>query len=280
MIRKITADVGIFSMRRSISSSLRENYDMVTAEVKGKTGLITLNRPKALNALCDALMSDIIHAAQAFDQDNRVGAIILTGNEKAFAAGADIKEMSNNTFVDSYLTNKFSEWGAISKLTKPTLAAVSGYALGGGCELAMMCDIIIAAENAKFGLPEVTLGVIPGCGGTQRLIRAIGKVKAMEMILTGSMIDAATAERVGLVSRVVPKEELLDTALSLSNQISSLSRPVIAMAKEAVLASEELSLQEGLRLERRLFHSLFALEDQKEGTLAFAEKRPAIWKHK
>jgi enoyl-CoA hydratase/carnithine racemase len=242
--------------------------------------LITLNRPKALNALCDGLLDDLIHAARAFDKDNNVGAIVITGSDRAFAAGADIKEMSTRNFVECYTNNQFKNWGDVAAINKPTIAAVSGFALGGGCELAMMCDIIIASESAKFGQPEITLGVIPGCGGTQRLVKAIGKSKAMEMVLTGSMLTAAQAEKDGLVCRVVANDKLLDEALAMGEKISSFSRPVVAMAKETVNAAFELSLQEGLRFERRIFHSMFALEDQKEGMAAFVQKRPAQWKHK
>ncbi len=242
--------------------------------------MITLNRPKALNALCDGLLDDLIHAARVFDKDNNVGAIVITGSERAFAAGADIKEMSTRNFVECYTNNQFKNWGDVAAINKPTIAAVSGFALGGGCELAMMCDIIIASESAKFGQPEITLGVIPGCGGTQRLVKAIGKSKAMEMVLTGNMITAAQAERDGLVCRVVPNDKLIDEALAMGEKISSFSRPAVAMAKETVNSAFELSLQEGLRFERRIFHSMFALEDQKEGMGAFAQKRPAQWKHK
>ncbi len=242
--------------------------------------MITLNRPKALNALCDGLLDDLIHAARVFDKDNNVGAIVITGSEKAFAAGADIKEMSTRNFVDCYTNNQFKNWGDVAAINKPTIAAVSGFALGGGCELAMMCDIIIASESAKFGQPEITLGVIPGCGGTQRLVKAIGKSKAMEMVLTGNMITAAQAEKDGLVCRVVPNDKLVAEALAMGDKIASFSRPAVAMAKETVNAAFELSLQEGLRFERRIFHSMFALEDQKEGMGAFVQKRPAVWKHK
>ena len=262
------------------SMKLKASYEYIKAEVKGNAGLITLNRPKALNALCDGLLDDVIHAARVFDKDDNIGAIVITGSEKAFAAGADIKEMSKRTYVQCYNNNQFENWTDITKLSKPTIAAVSGFALGGGCELAMMCDIMIAAENAKFGQPEITLGVIPGCGGTQRLLRAIGKSKAMEMVLTGRMIDAAQAERDGLVCKVVPNDKLLDSALEMANKIASFSRPAVAMAKETVNASYELNLAEGLRFERRIFHSMFSLNDQKEGMAAFTEKRPAKWTHK
>jgi enoyl-CoA hydratase/carnithine racemase len=265
---------------RSMSSGLAPEYEFIIASIEGNAGVITLNRPKALNALCDGLLRDIIHAARAFDNDDNVGAIVLTGSEKAFAAGADIKEMATRNYIECYTQNLFESWTDITKITKPTIAAVSGYALGGGCELAMMCDIMIASESAKFGQPEITLGVIPGCGGTQRLIRAVGKSKAMEMILTGNMIDAYQAERDGLVCKVVPNEELMPTALKMANKIASFSRPSVAMCKETVNSAYELNLAEGLRFERRIFHSMFSMEDQKEGMSAFAEKRKAEWKHK
>ena len=233
-----------------------------------------------MNALCDGLLADLIHAATAFDNNDTVGAIVITGSTKAFAAGADIKEMANKTFVESYTKNMFKNWTDITKVTKPTIAAVSGFALGGGCELAMMCDIMIASESAKFGQPEISLGVIPGCGGTQRLIRAIGKSKAMEMVLTGNMITAQEAEKAGLVCRVVPDDQLMESALKMAGKIASFSKPSVAMAKETVNAAYEMNLEEGLRFERRMFHSLFATEDQKEGMGAFIEKRSPQWKHK
>lgn len=280
LARRILSVKPSFAARCCCSQSLKSEYEYIKTEVRGKAGVITLNRPKALNALCDGLLADVIHAARAFDKNKDIGAIVITGSEKAFAAGADIKEMSKRTFVDCYVGNLFQNWTDITKIVKPTIAAVSGYALGGGCELAMMCDIMIAADNAKFGQPEITLGVIPGCGGTQRLIRAVGKAKAMEMILTGNMIDAQQAERDGLVCRVVPKDKLLDTAVEMANKIASFSQPSVAMAKETVNAAYELTLEEGLRFERRIFHSMFSLEDQKEGMAAFIEKRPAAWKNK
>lgn len=264
---------------RAMSSGLKPEYEFIKAEISDKAGLITLNRPKALNALCDGLLNDLIHAARAFDKDDNVGAIVITGSDKAFAAGADIKEMSGRNYVECYTQNLFESWADVTKLNKPTIAAVSGYALGGGCELAMMCDIMICSETAKFGQPEITLGVIPGCGGTQRLIRAVGKSKAMEMILTGNMIDAQQAERDGLVCRVVPNDKLLESALKMANKIASFSRPAVAMAKETTNAAYELNLAEGLRFERRIFHSMFSTKDQKEGMSAFIEKRPATWHH-
>lgn len=255
-------------------------YKYIITEQKDRVGLITLNRPKQLNALCNELLDEVIHAGKAFDKDDTVGAIVITGSDKAFAAGADIKEMSTLTYAKCYKENLFKSWTEIPKISKPIIAAVSGYALGGGCELAMMCDIIIASETAKFGQPEIALGVIPGGGGTQRLTRAIGKSKAMELILTGSMIDAHQAERDGLVSRVVPNDKLMETALALGNKIAGFSQPAVAMAKETVSAAYELNLEEGLRFERRIFHSMFALDDQKEGMAAFLAKRPAAWTHK
>mmetsp|Transcript_1215 Transcript_1215/g.2515 ORF Transcript_1215/g.2515 Transcript_1215/m.2515 type:complete len:282 (+) Transcript_1215:36-881(+) len=255
-------------------------YQYILTETKGNVGIITLNRPKQLNALCNALLDEVIDAGKKFDKNNDVGCIIITGSDKAFAAGADIKEMSTMTFAQCYSENLFKNWTEVPKISKPIIAAVSGYALGGGCELAMLCDMIIASETAKFGQPEITLGVIPGGGGTQRLTRAIGKSKAMEMILTGNMIDAKQAERDGLVSRVVPNAELMNEAMKTASKIASFSRVSVAMAKETVNAAYELNLEEGARFERRLFHSMFSLEDQKEGMSAFLAKRPAEWKHK
>jgi enoyl-CoA hydratase/carnithine racemase len=265
--------------------------------VKGKVGIITLNRPKALNALCNALIQELNGAAHAFDADKNVGAIVITGSDRAFAgifhfykilllkivllkilcslAGADIKEMADKTFVEAYSTNMFANWGDITKVKKPVIAAVNGYALGGGCELAMLCDFIIAGDKAKFGQPEITLGTIPGCGGTQRLIRAVGKSKAMEMILSGNMIDAQQAERDGLVARVVPADKLLEETLKVADKIAGFSQPVVKMCKEAVNAAYEQTLQEGLKYESRLFWSSFATKDQKEGMAAFVEKRKA-----
>ncbi|EEC43232.1 hydratase enyol-coa hydratase [Phaeodactylum tricornutum CCAP 1055/1] len=243
-------------------------------------GLIRLHRPKALNALCDALFDDLIHAATALDQDDAIGCLVVTGSTKAFAAGADISEMQTRTFEYAYRTNMFSEWAKFTNVSKPTIAAVNGFALGGGCELAMMCDILIAGDKAKFGQPEINLGVIPGAGGTQRLTRAIGKAKAMHMCLTGEMMDAAAAERAGLVAKIYPADELVDEAVKMAAGIASKGRMSVMMAKEAVNASQELPLQEGLRLERRFFHALFATEDQTEGMSAFLEKRTPEFKHK
>jgi enoyl-CoA hydratase len=250
-------------------------YETIIAETRGKVGLITLNRPKALNALNSQVLSELVAALGAFDADRGIGAIVITGSEKAFAAGADIKEMQHKSYVDAFLEDFFSGWDNVGRVRKPLVAAVAGYALGGGCELAMMCDFIIAAENARFGQPEITLGVMPGMGGSQRLTRAVGKSKAMDMCLTGRMMDATEAERSGLVSRVVPVAELLDDALAAAAKIADFSLPSVMMAKEAVNRAFETTLAEGLRFEKRLFHSMFALDDQSEGMTAFVEKRKA-----
>ena len=249
-------------------------YETITAETRGKVGLITLNRPKALNALNSQVLAELLSAAKDFEADAGIGAMVLTGSEKAFAAGADIKEMQSKTYVEAYLGDFFTGWEDFTRLRKPIVAAVAGYALGGGCELAMMCDFIIAADSARFGQPEITLGVMPGMGGSQRLTRFVGKSKAMDMVLTGRMMDAAEAERAGLVSRVVPAADLLGEALKAAEKIASFSLPAVMMAKEAVDRAYETTLAEGLRFERRLFHSMFALDDQKEGMAAFVEKRP------
>jgi enoyl-CoA hydratase len=255
--------------------------ETISVETRGKVGLITLNRPKALNALNGQLVRELGAALLAFDADNAVGAIVITGSERAFAAGADIKEMQSFSYMDAYLGDFITaDWEMILRVRKPVIAAVAGFALGGGCELAMMCDFILAADTAKFGQPEITLGVIPGSGGTQRLTRLVGKSKAMEMVLTGRMMDAAEAERAGLVSRVLPAAELVAEALKVGEKIASLSRPSIYMGKEAVNRALETTLAEGVRFERRLFHSLFATEDQKEGMAAFAEKRPPNFKNR
>ncbi len=248
-------------------------YETILAETRGKTGLIRLNRPQALNALNSQLVSELTDALRAFDKDDAIGAIVLTGSEKAFAAGADIKEMQNLTFAEAYGQDFLGEAEGVNAIRKPIIAAVSGYTLGGGCELAMMCDFIIAADNAKFGQPEITLGIIPGIGGTQRLARFVGKSKAMDMVLTGRMMDAAEAERCGLVSRVVAQDVLLDEALKAAERIVSFSQLSVMMAKESVNRAFETTLQEGLRYERRSFQALFATEDQKEGMAAFVDKR-------
>ncbi|CAI5725978.1 unnamed protein product [Hyaloperonospora brassicae] len=257
--------------RRSFAST--PEYEHIRTEIRDNVALITLHRPHALNALCNALFQELNGAAHAFDADDRIGAIVITGSAKAFAAGADIKEMAPRTFVDVYRSNMLADWGDLATVSKPVIAAVNGYALGGGCELAMLCDLIIAGDSAKFGQPEITLGTIPGGGGTQRLVRAVGKAKAMDMILTGRLIDAQQAERDGLVARVVPADQLLDKALELAKQIAGFSQPVVKMAKEAVNAAHEQSLQEGIKFESRLFWSSFATKDQKEGMAAFVEKR-------
>jgi enoyl-CoA hydratase len=245
-------------------------------ETRGRVGLITLNRPKALNALSDALMDELGAALLAFDADPDIGAIVLTGSAKAFAAGADITQMKDLDFGAAFGGDIVTRnWETIRRIRKPVIAAVAGYALGGGAELAMACDIVIAAEDAKFGQPEITLGIIPGAGGTQRLPRAVGKAKAMDLVLTGRMMDAAEAERAGLVSRVVPAERVLEEALAVAQRIAGLSLASVLMAKEAIGRAYEMPLSEGLLFERRLFHALFATADQKEGMAAFLEKRPA-----
>ena len=245
---------------------------------QGRVGLITLNRPKALNALCDALVAELGTALDAFEADPAIGAIVITGSEKAFAAGADIKEMKDRGFIDVYTRDFITVgWERVAACRKPVIAAVAGFALGGGCEMAMMCDFIIAAETAKFGQPEITLGIIPGAGGTQRLTRAIGKAKAMDLVLTGRMMDAAEAERSGLVARVVPAADLVDEALKTAATIASMP-PLAAIAnKEMVNAAFETGLAQGVLFERRLFHGLFGTEDQGEGMAAFVEKRPGKW---
>jgi enoyl-CoA hydratase len=249
-------------------------YETVQLERTGKVGVITLNRPKALNALSSKLMVELADALKELDQDEGIGCVVVTGSEKAFAAGADIKEMQSKGYMDVYLEDFITrDWEHITRVRKPVIAAVAGYALGGGCELAMMCDFIIAADNAKFGQPEITIGTIPGSGGTQRLTRFVGKSKAMDMCLTGRMMDAAEAERSGLVSRVVPVSDLLEETMKVAGRIADMSLPITVMAKEAVNRAYETTLSEGVRFERRLFHSTFATEDQKEGMAAFVEKR-------
>jgi enoyl-CoA hydratase len=252
-------------------------YETIRVETIGRVGHIILDRPKALNALNTALMHEVVAAATAFDADGAIGAIVMSGSDRAFAAGADITEMATKSYQDVVAVDLFAAWDAIPALRLPTIAAVSGHALGGGCELAMMCDLIIAATTAKFGQPEINLGVIPGMGGTQRLARAIGKSKAMDMVLTGRTIDAAMAEAFGLVARVVPAGELLETALGVAAEIAGKSRPVAVAAKLAVNAAFESTLAEGLRFERQVFRSGFALDDQSEGMAAFVEKRPAVF---
>ncbi|WP_028208779.1 enoyl-CoA hydratase [Paraburkholderia nodosa] len=256
-------------------------YENILVETRGKVGLITLNRPKALNALNDALMDELGAALKAFDADEGVGAIVITGSEKAFAAGADIGMMASYTFMDVYKGDYITRnWETIRSIRKPIIAAVAGFALGGGCELAMMCDMIFAADTAKFGQPEIKLGVIPGAGGTQRLPRAVSKAKAMDLCLTARMMGAEEAERAGLVSRVIPAAELLSETLAAAATICEFSLPAVMMAKESVNRAYETTLAEGVHFERRLFHSLFASEDQKEGMAAFVEKRKPAFKNK
>ena len=256
-------------------------YENILVETRGPVGLITLNRPQALNALNAALMQELTRAVDAFEADEAIGCMIITGSEKAFAAGADIKEMQPKTYMDVYKEDFITrDWERVARTRKPVIAAVAGYALGGGCELAMMCDFIIAADTAKFGQPEINLGTIPGAGGTQRLTRFVGKSKAMEMCLTARMMDAAEAERSGLVSRVVPAAELLAEAVKAAEKICSLSQPIVMIAKESVNRAYETTLAEGIRFERRVFHSTFGTEDQKEGMSAFAEKRKASFKNR
>jgi enoyl-CoA hydratase len=256
------------------------SYETILVTTEDRVGLITLNRPKALNALNSQVMHEVTTAAAEFDADAGIGAIIVTGNEKAFAAGADIKEMADLSFADVFSADFFAAWSSFAATRTPTIAAVAGYALGGGCELAMMCDILIAADSAKFGQPEIKLGVLPGMGGSQRLTRAIGKAKAMDLILTGRNIDAAEAERSGLVSRVVPADTLLAEAKAVAATIAGMSLPAARMAKEAVNRAFESTLAEGLLHERRLFHSAFATEDQTEGMAAFSEKRAPRFTHR
>jgi len=249
------------------------DYDTLIVEAHGRVGLVTLNRPKALNALNARLIEELGAALDRLEADASVRAIVLTGSERAFAAGADIRELADYGFAEAYTTDLITPWERLARCRKPTIAAVAGYALGGGAELAMMCDIVLAAETAVFGQPEITLGTLPGAGGTQRLVRAIGKAKAMEMVLTGRTMDAAEAERTGLVARIVPAVDLVEEALRLGERIGALSLPAVMMAKEAVNRAFETGLTEGLRFERRLFQASFALDDRREGMAAFAEKR-------
>ena len=254
------------------------SYENLMVETRGAVGLITLNRPKALNALSSPLMAEVNEVTKAFDKDPTIGAMVLTGSEKAFAAGADIKEMAEMTFPETYTKDMLGDWAELTNLKKPVIAAVSGFALGGGCELAMMCDLIVAGPKAKFGQPEITLGIIPGAGGTQRLVRSVGKSLAMDMCLTGRMISADEALSAGLVTKI--SETPVDDAVAIAAKIATFSQPAVAMCKESVNAAYDLSLHEGVRLERRLFLSLFATEDQKEGMAAFKEKRDPSFKHR
>ncbi|MFB0951431.1 MAG: enoyl-CoA hydratase [Rhodospirillales bacterium] len=257
------------------------DFQNIIAEKKDDgVALITLNRPDALNALNDALINELGTAIDTFEADTDIGCIVITGSEKAFAAGADIKEMQSKSYMDTYMSNFISTWERVAKCRKPVIAAVNGFALGGGCELAMMCDFIIAGDRAKFGQPEVKLGILPGAGGSQRLTRFVGKSKAMEMCLTGRMMDAEEAERAGLASRVVPAAELLEDALKTASTIAGMSTPTTMMIKESVNRSYETTLAEGILFERRTFHAAFATEDQIEGMSAFADKRKADWQNK
>eukprot|EP01113_Clastostelium_recurvatum_P019549 TRINITY_DN2304_c0_g1_i1.p1 TRINITY_DN2304_c0_g1~~TRINITY_DN2304_c0_g1_i1.p1 ORF type:complete len:296 (+),score=85.93 TRINITY_DN2304_c0_g1_i1:748-1635(+) len=295
MFRSVVSRLGVcargvspvaIAPRASLAISLRpfstapSSYQYILSEKKGKVGVVTLNRPKQLNALCDGLIAEVNAALATFAKDDEVGAIVITGSERAFAAGADIKEMQPREFPDVYKMDMLAQWNEVTRQKKPVIAAVNGFALGGGCELAMMCDIIIAGDKATFGQPEIKLGTIPGCGGTQRLLRAVGKSKAMELILTGNNLSAQDAERAGLVARVVPAANLLEEAMKTANTIAGYSQPIVQMAKEAVNAAYEMTLAEGVRFERRLFHSTFATADRREGMSAFAEKRPATWQQK
>ena len=256
------------------------SYQNIIVETKGRVGIIRLNRPQALNALNAGLIKELMAAVDGFDADPNIGCILITGNEKAFAAGADIKEMADKPYMDAFLKNFGANEDAIARARKPTVAAVAGFALGGGCEFAMQADIIIAADTAKFGQPEIKIGVIPGAGGTQRLTHAVGKAKAMDLILTGRMMDAAEAERAGLVARVVPAANLMEEAMKVAETIAGMGLPSVYAAKESVNRAFETSLAEGVRFERRVFQALFATEDQKEGMAAFIEKRPAKFKNK
>jgi len=256
------------------------SYETILVSRSERVGTITLNRPEALNALNSQVMAEVTTAAAEFDADPDIGAIIITGSAKAFAAGADIKEMATLSFSEVFGLDFFADWGKLAAVRTPLIAAVGGYALGGGCELAMMCDVLIAADTAKFGQPEIKLGVLPGMGGSQRLTRAVGKAKAMDMILTGRTIDAAEAERIGLVSRTVPADDLIQEANAVATTISQMSRSASRMAKESVNRAFESSLSEGLLYERRLFHSAFATEDQTEGMAAFTDKRPPNFTHR
>lgn len=254
-----------------------KTYELIKVETTGEknnVALITLNRPKALNALCNQLMTELNEVIGELDKNDNVGAIVITGSEKAFAAGADIKEMVNNTYSHSMKGNFLSFWNSVSKVVKPVIAAVNGYALGGGCELAMMCDIIYAGDKAKFGQPEIAIGTIPGAGGTQRLTRIVGKSKAMEIVLSGNPITAEEAEKCGLVSKVFPSDKVVQEAIKLGEKIASHSQLIVSMAKESVNMAYETTLQEGLHFEKRMFHGTFATADRKEGMIAFTEKRP------
>ena len=259
---------------------MSEKSEIVVVETRGRVGLIRLNRPQALNALNSALIRDLARAVDAFEADANIGCMVVTGSDKAFAAGADIKEMAGKTFTDAFLGDFIGTWHRVAEARKPVIAAVAGFALGGGCELAMQCDLIIAADNAKFGQPEIKLGIIPGIGGTQRLTHAVGKAKAMDLILTGRRMDAAEAERAGLVARVVPAANLMEEAMKVAETIAAMSLPAVLAAKEAVNRAFETSLAEGVRFERRVFHALFSTLDQKEGMAAFVAKRKPKFEHR
>jgi enoyl-CoA hydratase len=254
-------------------------YENILIETEGRVGVIRLNRPQALNALNSALNAELAQAVAGFDVDPGIGCILITGSDKAFAAGADIKEMADKSAAEMLMADYAADWHMVADARKPVVAAVAGFALGGGCELVMQCDIVIAADTAKFGQPEIKLAVIPGIGGSQRLPRAVGKAKAMDLILTGRMMDAAEAERAGLVSRVVPAASLMEEAMKVADTIAAMSLPAVLAAKEAVVRAFETPLAEGIRFERRLFHALFATEDRKEGMAAFVEKRAPAFKH-
>ena len=256
------------------------DYELVLVSREGRVGVVTLNRPQALNALNSQLIDEIAHALAAFDADPDIGCMVLTGSEKAFAAGADIKEMAPKSYPGTYVDDLITPWDRIGQKRKPLIAAVAGFALGGGCEVAMMCDFIIAADNAKFGQPEIKLGVMPGGAGTQRLTRYVGKAKAMDMCLTGRMMDVQEAERAGLVSRIVPLASLMEETMKAAQAIAAMSMPIAMMTKESVNRSYETTLAEGIRFERRVFQAMFATHDQKEGMAAFVEKRPADFKHR
>ena len=256
-------------------------YENIIVDTQDQVGIITLNRPQALNALCADLIRELAEALDTLEADAGVGCIVVTGSEKAFAAGADIKEMQNFNYMDAYQRDFITDgWERLAQCRKPTIAAVAGFALGGGCEIAMMCDMIIAADTAKFGQPEIKLGTLPGAGGTQRLTRAIGKAKSMDLCLTGRMMGAEEAERAGLIARIVEADKLMDEAMDAASVIAGMSRPAVLINKESVNRSFETTLAEGIRFERRMFHSTFAMEDQKEGMAAFAEKRKAEWKQR
>ena len=256
------------------------DYEMVLVSREGRVGVVTLNRPQALNALNSQLIDEIAHALAAFDADPDIGCMVLTGSEKAFAAGADIKEMAPKSYPGTYVDDLITPWDRIGQKRKPLIAAVAGFALGGGCEVAMMCDFIIAADNAKFGQPEIKLGVMPGGAGTQRLTRYVGKAKAMDMCLTGRMMDVQEAERAGLVSRIVPLASLMEETMKAAQAIAAMSMPIAMMTKESVNRAYETSMAEGIRFERRVFHSMFATQDQKEGMAAFVDKRPPQFKNR